>query len=259
MSDGDMSSGSGNGAGSAMRIVIFLVVIAVAVVGVLYFTSDVYRTKIRSAADQYAHWTPENIAKDPESYLSFCEEQANKALLDLKASEISIAQNRGRLSAMQEDAGTKITVGEKALVELKSLFTKTEAEKSWPAEWQGQKRDSDYVKQQIVSLYKQVEGQKNLKVKITDAIKKLDAQVTRVQTARGQTQEQLAEVKTSREMLKVQKLTDDLTTRLVSIKSVLQATISTVNESSAPVTLDQLAAQAGTAVDTAEFDKIMAK
>jgi predicted nucleic acid-binding Zn-ribbon protein len=240
-------------------VLVGLVVAAAVVVGVMYFTSDVYRTKIQSAADQYAHWTPENIAKDPENYLKFCEEQANKALLDLKASEISIAQNRGKLESMLQDSTSKITVGEKALTELKDLYTKTDSANSWPTEWQGQKRDKDWMKRQIVSLSKQVEGQKSIKSKVQDAIKKLDLQVTRVQTARSQTQEQIAEVKTSREILKVQRITNELTDRLINIKSVLQATISTASESTGTISLDQLTTEAGAVVDEGEFDKIMGK
>ena len=180
---------------TAFMVIVGLVVAAAVVVGIMYFTSDVYRTRIRAAADQYAHWTPENIAKDTENYLIFCEEQANKALLDLKASEISIAQNRGKLEMMLQESTTKITVGDKALVGLKELYTKTDGANAWPTEWQGQKRDKDWIKRQIVTLSKQVDGQKNIKAKAQDAIKKLELQVTRVQTARSQTQEQIAEIK----------------------------------------------------------------
>lgn len=242
---------------TAFMVIVGLVVAAAVVVGVMYFTSDVYRTRIKSAANQYAHWTPENIAKDTENYLNFCEEQANKALLDLKASEISIAQNRGKLEMMLQESTAKITVGDKAMGELKELYTKTDGANAWPTEWQGQKRDKDWMKRQIVMLSKQVDGQKNIKTKAQDAMKKLDLQVTRVQTARSQTQEQITEIKTGREILKVQKITDELTDRLVSIKAVLQATISTASESTGTISLEQLATEAGTVVDEGEFDKIM--
>jgi len=96
--DGNNSGSSSSG---GMRVIVIVLIILAAVIAGLYFTSDVYRTRINAAANQYAHWTPENIAKDPENYLNFCEEEANKALLGLKASEISIAQNRGKLDAMQ--------------------------------------------------------------------------------------------------------------------------------------------------------------
>jgi hypothetical protein len=60
-------------------------------------------------------------------------------------------------------------------------------------------------------------------------------------------------------MLKVQKLTDELTTKLSSIKGVLQATINTASETSGPITLDQLAEQSVGTVDDSEFNAIMGK
>jgi hypothetical protein len=237
-----------------MKVIIGIVVAALLALGVVYLTSDVARTKIDAAADQYAHWTPENIAKDPENYLNFCESQANQALQSLKASEIAVAQNRANLETMQRDAENKIGVGTKALAELKEAYKGATA---WPIMWQGASRDEAWTKRQIVSLHRQVEAQQSLKVKVEQGIKNLDNQTTRIQEGRAQAQEQLAEIKTSREMLKVQKITDDLTTRLASIKSVLRTTLNTATETTGIITLDQLAAETATTVDESEFQKIM--
>ncbi len=239
------------------KVIVLIIVAVAAVLGVMYFTSDVAKTRIDAAADQYAHWTPENIAKDTENYLRFCETEATKVLQSLKASEIAVAQNRASLENTLSEANGKIGVGEKALSDLKGVFAAATTANTWPATWQGRAMDQDAVKRQIVSLYKQVEGQKGLKHKIELGIKKLDAQVTRIQEGRDQAQGQLAEIKTGREMLKVEKLTDDLTSKLASIKGVLQATISTASETSGPITLDQLAEQSVGTVDEAEFNAIM--
>lgn len=244
--------------GSTSAVVLVIVGIAV-VLGVLYFTSDVAKTKIDAAADQYAHWTPENIAKDPENYLRFCESEANKVLQSLKASEIAVAQNRASLEASLAESGNKIGVGEKALAELKAVYAQADSAKQWPATWQGRSLDADAAKRQIVSLHKQVEGQKGLVTKVNLGIKKLDAQVTRIQEGRDQAQGQLAEIKTGREMLKVQKLTNELTTQLSSIKGALQATINTASENSGTITLDQLAEASVGTVNDAEFNAIMGK
>lgn len=229
----------------------------VAVVAVIYFTSDVHRTRIDAALDQYAHWTPENIAKDPENYLNFCEKQANDALFKFKASEISIAQARGTLMSMLEEAKSKIAIGDKTLGELKAAYTQADAAANWPATWDGQARDQDWFKRNIMNLHKEVESKKALRDKVESGIKKLDAQVIRVQDGRAKTQQQLAEIKTGREMLKVQKLTDELTTRLTSIKSVLQATVAIASEPPDMLTLDGLAASKATVVDDADFQKVM--
>lgn len=238
------------------KIGIVVLVIA-AVIAVMYFTSDVFRTKVNVAADQYAHWTPENIAKDPENYLNFCEQQAKAALMKLKASQIAVAQNRANLEAMHAEAAEKITLGNKALEELKALFTSAEAAGSWPVTWQGGARDEDWVKRQIISFSRQVTSQESLKAKTAAGMKQLDVQATKIQEANAQAQEQIGEIKTSRETLKVQKITTDLSQQLSTIGATLRATISTASESTGTITLDQLKAESATTVDETEFNKIM--
>lgn len=248
-----------NGSSGFVKVIVIIVVAVAVVAGVLYFTSDVQRTKIDQAVSQYAHWTPENIAKDPENYLNFCEKEAEKALLNLKASEIAIAQNRGNLEGMKQSAKNKVAAGEKAIGELKELFTQAEKGGSWPVTWQGLARDKDWTKRQIVSLFRQIAAEKGLLTKTDEGLKRLDVQVTRVQEGRSQAQQQLAEIRTSREMLKIQKLTEDLTKRLVSIKEVLKVTLATASESTGTISLDQLAAEQATTVDEGEFKSIMDK
>ena len=242
---------------TAPQFIVAIVVVVVVAGVVLYFTSDVFRTKMDARIDQLAHWTPENIAKDPENYLNFCETQTNKALQSLKANEISIAQSRAKLETMKAESGNKVQIGTKTLNELKDLYTKSETAKSWPAQWQGANREREWVQRQVVALDKQVKSQQTLLGKVDTGLKSLDAQVLRIQDTRSKAQEQLAEIKTSREMLKVQKITNDLTDRLVSMKGVLQATISSATETTGIISLDQLTAEAAPAVSEEEFDKIM--
>jgi len=237
--------------------IVILVICLVVVGAVFYIKSDVFSTKVNTQIDEFTKWTPANIAQDPENYLNFCEAQTNKAMQDLKTNEISIAQSRAKLESMQGDCAQKIGVGENALSELKDVYQKAEAGKSWPATWQGQPREKDWTKRQIVALAKQTDSQKNLRTKVEAGIKKLDAQVIKVQDAKAKAQEQLAEIKTSREMLKVQKLTDDLTNKLVSMKSVLQATVASATETTGVISLDQLTKDSASTIDDKEFDKIM--
>ena len=244
--------------GQAKIVVVVLIVIAAAI-AIWYFTSDVGRTRINAAADQYAHWTPENIAKNPESYLDFCEQQAKEAVQKLKASEISVAQNHANLEGMQKDSAEKIALGAKALTELKDLYKDAAANNKWPATWMGKSLDQDAAKRQIISFGHQVAAQESLKAKVDAGLKQLDLQTTKIQEAGSQAQEQISQIKTSREMLKVQKITEDLSKQLVNIGATLKATISTATESSGTITLDQLKAESATAVDDAEFNKIMGK
>ena len=239
------------------KIIVTVAVVAVAALAVYYFTSDVGRTRITEAGKQYAQWTPENIAKDPENYLSFCEQECNAALLKLKASEIEIAQNRGSLESMAAAAKNKVTAGAKGLTELKAAYKQAETEAKFPFTWNGKSYAQDAAKRDIVSLFRQVEAQKSVAAKAEAGVQRLDGQVARIQEGRAKAQEQLQEIATSRSLLKVNKITEDLTRRLTSIGAAVQSTVGIATDSSAPVSIDQLADQQATVVDDGEFSKIM--
>jgi len=232
-----------------------IVAIVVAVGAAAYFLSDPFRTKADAAYDQFSKWTPENIAKDPENYLNFCEKQAEQALVKLKASQISIAQNQASLGARQKATAEKITLGNKALDELKQLYKG--AEGKFPISWNGRSLDENATKTQIINFSREVEAAGKLQATVEAGLKKLEAQVSKVQEAKSEADQQISQIKTSREMLKVQKITDDLSKQLMNIGSALQGTLATVSDTTGPITLDQLKAESATTVNEDEFNKIM--
>jgi hypothetical protein len=239
------------------KIIVAIILLAAAGLAVYYFTSDVGRTRIKEAGTQYAKWTPDNIAKDPENYLNFCEQECQAALLKLKASEIEIAQNRGALEAMESAAKNKVAAGTKGLGELKAAYKQAETDAKFPFAWNGKTYTQDAAKRDIVSLFRQVEAQKGAAAKAGAGVQKLDGQVARIQEGRAKAQEQLQEIVTSRSMLKVNKITDELTRRLTSIGAAVQSTVGIATDASAPISIDQLAEQQATVVDDGEFSKIM--
>ncbi len=243
----------------ASTVQTFAILLALVVIGGVawYFTSDVFRTKVDSTARELTYWTPDNIAKDPVNYLNFVEKKTKDALTDLKANKISIAQSRGKLQEMQNVSNRKITNGGKALDELKPAYTQAEATNAFPVQWNGRAFNREEIRAQIVSFHRQIERENGLLTKVTNGLKQLDVQDAKVREAEASAQEQLAEVSTNRELLKVQALTDDLQARLVSMRGALQATVATVSESSSIVTLDQLEAETAATVDDAEFQAIM--
>jgi hypothetical protein len=239
------------------KIMVLIVVLIVVAGAIYYFTSDVGRTRINEVGKQYAKWTPENIAKDPENYLTFCQEQSEAALLKLKASEIEIAQNRSAIDAMATAAKNKVAAGEKGLAELKSAYKQAETDAKFPFVWNGKNYAQDAAKRDIVSLFRQVEAQKGVAAKAEAGLLRLDGQVSRIQEGRAKVQEQLQEIATSRSMLKVNKITDELTQRLTSIGAAIQSTVGIATDASAPVSIDQLTEQQAAVIDDSEFKKIM--
>lgn len=248
--------------GSATTGIIIAAVVVVGLGVIAYFASDVFKTRVDAAADQYTHWTPENIAKDPVMYLNFCESQTKQALEKLKADEIALAQNEGKLTSMKEDADGKVNRGEQALKELKDLYTQNDsAAATWPVTWNGTQMDKDTLKRQIVSLDHDVDIQKNLQAKLDEGMKKIQVQKSKIEDTKAKANQQLAEIAANRQLVSVNAITQDLTTQLVNMKGALKATVDTAAEdNNGVVSLDQLTASAAAAPPSdVEFDKIMKK
>ena len=243
-----------------VKIALAIVLLAVAAVAVYYFTSDVGQTRIDAAHKEYAKWTPKNIAKDPENYLNFCEKQCEKALVDLKASGIEIAQKRGEIKKMAEDAKTAAKAGEKLLGELKAAYSAAEESEKFPfsvASLPGKSFDQENARREIVSVHKQTESKKQLMLNAEAGLKQLDVNESKISDGRIQLQQQMQEITTSRTTLKISKITDELSVRLASIGGAIQATVGITTDASAPISLDSLVKQQAGEVDSDEFAKIM--
>src|SRR5262245_24649976 len=117
---------------STAGIVVGLVAVAAIAFVVVYFASDVFRTKANAAYKQFAEWTPENSAKDPLNYLNFCEEQTKSALEKCKASEVAIRMKKGQIEEMHKTAVSKNSLGNKALGELKTAYKAADESKQFP-------------------------------------------------------------------------------------------------------------------------------
>lgn len=244
-------------ASTTVKAVIALAIVVVVAVGAWYFTSDTFRTKVDASMKQATKWTPENIAKDPQNYLNYVENETIQAQDSLKASRIAVAQNRGKLETMRDDAKRKIAAGEKGLKQLLDSYKAAETGNSFPVTWNGRSMAKDQVQQQVVALDKEVKIQKNLQNKVEGGLKSLDVQVMKISEAEGNAQSQLAEIRANRELLKVQSLTTDLKDKLVSMQSAVAATVGAASDTSSVMSLDQLTASTETAVDTTAFDKIL--
>jgi hypothetical protein len=251
-------NGNRHGA-SIVAIVVGLVVLAGVAFGGLYMFSDVFRTKADSAIEGFSKWTPENIAKDPVNYLNFCEKQTNAAVDKLKASEIAIAQKKAKLETMEKDAQDKLTLGKKALGELRVAYTEANAANSFPVSWRGATLDKDQCKRQIIRTAGEIKSKEDLAKMYNDAGRQLQVQSEKIVEARDEAGKQLAKIATNREMLKVQSITDDLKNQLVAMKGVLETSVVAVSSSNTggSISLDDLAAKSATTVDDSKFDEIM--
>ena len=243
--------------GGTTQLVIGAIALVVVVGGIIFYLSDPFSTRVKAGYKQFTEWTPENIAKDPVNYLNFCELKTTEAIGQLKADRISVAQNRAKLDDMKQTAANKVRVGGQKLVEFKDAYLKAAAGKSFPVTIDGQQRTEEWFKTSMPSLMAQVKTQKTILDKVEAGLRKLDAQVAKIEKAQGDAQTQLAEITANRELLKVQKLTDDLKDRLVSIKGAVQGVMDTATASDSGVSLDALAAESAVKVDDTDFAKML--
>ena len=245
--------------GAANTNLIFgVLILAIGTFGVLYFASDVFRTKTDATIRDMTEWTPENIAADPVNYLNFAEKQTQSTLQKLKANEISVNQQMAKLKSMQSEHQETIELGDKALNEVKTLYRDASAKQSWPVKFREKELDETMTKRQILNLAGQIDGKKKVLKTIATGIKKLEAQRSKISDARNQCQQQLAQIQTNRSMLEVQSITDDLKKQLVEMKGVLVSTTAVASaDSDDLVSLDQLADDSAGSVDEAKFDEIM--
>jgi hypothetical protein len=248
-----------NGLGT-LQIVIGLCVVAIGIFAFIYFASDVFRTRANISYDQFSSWTPENIAKYPVAYLTFCEKETNKAIEKLKASEIGIEQKRAKLEGLLKEAKDTVDLGNTALGELKVAYKAASADVAVPIVWRKKELDRDQAKRQVLRLASQIKTKQNLVGKYQAAVEQLRVQAGKVQDARDTAREELAKIDANREMLKVQDITNEIRDSLVAMKGTIQSSVVGVaSTETAVVSLDELAVQSEGTVDEHEFDKIMAQ
>jgi hypothetical protein len=243
------------GFGNNMILGIIGAVVAIGIIA--YIASDVFKTKVDSNLEQMTKWTPENIAKDPVNYLNFCEKQAKDAIQQLKADRISVAQSKGKLDDMRSKAQAKVDAGEKYLTNAKAAYKAADAANAWPIDFDGAKHDKEYMKAAIVKINKETETQKLVLNKASEGVKKLDAQASKIEKAQADSETQLTDITANRELLKVNKLTDDMKDRLVNMKGAVQGVLDVIGDNKASLpSLSDLSTDTK-AADSAEFDKIM--
>ncbi len=240
------------------------VVCSLAVMCVLGCTtgSDVLDTKIKDAHDQFAKWTPENIAKNPQLYLKFCESETNKAIEKMKANEISIQQKKASLELKLKEHSDKLAIGSKALDELKTTYREAAADggSGFPIKWMSFELTDDKAKRQILQLAGQVQSAEKLKTMYGRAVAQLSKAKADLQLRRDEAKEQLAKIAVSMETLKIQDITNDLADQLAGMGGMLAGLVDFEPEDpNQLVNLDDISKQSEMVVDDAKFSEIMGK
>ena len=234
-----------------------ILVLLLAAGAIAYIVSDPFRTRVDQAYENFADWTPQNIAKDPAGYLKFCEAKTRQALVDLETAGIAIEQHRSRLLSWHKEAIEKILMGEAELEALKALFKEAEAGGQWPVAYRDQTRDKDWTQRQIIAFHGQIEAQRRILQKAEEALARLGTQEKRIGLARNQAHGQITEIQANQQIVAIDKLTDEVTGRLVQMKEQVQNAVHVAERSTETISLEDLIQETEVKIDPTAFEKIM--
>ena len=242
--------------GSFVAVVLTL---AVAVLGIAYFGSNVYKTKIDNSIRSHTEWTPENVIKDPEAYLDYRSQETKTALVKLNTSGFSIIQKRSKLESQQSELAQKVDLGNQSLTNLKKLYKTAESNHNFPFTWEDYNLDKDQAQKQIIKLDHELTGYTKLLAQYNTAVTKLQAQEEKLVEARTLAQEQLLKIDLNRESLKIQGITTDLKDSLLQLKSILDTPLFAAENPHGLASLDDLMSNRKETINSDEFKSILMK
>lgn len=224
---------------------------------------DVGATKINIAVESFLKWTPENIQKNPQAYLHFCEAEMISAMDKMDASKIGINQKKAKMMYELEIQQKKNARGEKIIDELKAKYKAADGDGgSFPIKVGGYEFNQEKAKNSIIKYAGDIASAKKLASMLENAIAKLTGLSSSLQSKKNQAKEQLAEIKVQMESLKIQDMTKDLAIDLAGMTEALGGIlveIGTEIDSNEPPDLDKMTQDSEVSVNEDEFLLIMSK
>ena len=224
---------------------------------------DVTSTKINMAVESFRKWTPENIQKNPQAYLHFCEAEVISAMDKMDASKIGINQKKAKMMYELEIQQKKNAGGEKIIDELKAKYKAADGDGgSFPIKVSGYEFNQEKAKKSIVKYAGDIASAKKLASMLENAVAKLTGLSSSLQSKKNQAKEQLAEIKVQMESLKIQDMTKDLATDLAGMTTALQGTLidigTDINTNEVP-DIGTMTQNSEVSVNEDEFLSIMSK
>lgn len=138
-----------------LRLITGLLILATLAGGVLYLQSDVFRTKAGQVYDEWTKWTPENITRDPEGYLTFAGTELEKIKLRLRAHQLHLTTKLDVAGKEQQALQARMDDDTVALNQLRSLYQASE--RRYPVSVNAQNYNEKGFQELVVELDQRVE------------------------------------------------------------------------------------------------------
>jgi DNA repair exonuclease SbcCD ATPase subunit len=243
---------------STIGIVVGLVVVLLIGGVTWYFVSDRFRTSVDSTMTDLTKWTPEAIAKDPQGYLNFAETEAKKTKDKLRTSEVAANMSLATLESRQKEEKNKVQAVEAGLDKMRDVNANNTSD-TWPVTFDNRQYSKDEFRLQAKRFATDTKNAKQRLATIENGLARIKVELTKIREAQSEVENQLDQIRTHREELRVKAITDDITKQLVDMKGVLASTAVTATNSSSVVSADQYVQNQSVNVSDAEFDALMKK
>jgi len=207
-----------------LRLICGLLILATLAGGILYFQSDVFRTKADEEWKQWTKWTPENISKDPRGYLTFAIAELEKIQQKLKAHEIELRKN---LDLRTNDLKVQNVLVANTTTAMEGLkLTYNVSARSFPISYNAKDYTEPRFQELVVEMDRKLETAQENVIRLEKAVAFLTGELDRAESERKKIAEKRQYVEQQKLRLETDLavgLANDLTSKADEIVATVKA------------------------------------
>ncbi|MEI6891893.1 MAG: hypothetical protein V5783_06955 [Pontiella sp.] len=129
------------------------IVFIAAIAGIgFYFTSAPFRAKFDKGVEEATKWTPRNIHKNPEGYVTWAIGEADRAIEDIEVRAIALSQQFSKSNELLLKKASEEKITTKLLDSYKKEYKKAATRTAWPTEVGKKLYSEQQLKNKIVML-----------------------------------------------------------------------------------------------------------
>jgi chromosome segregation ATPase len=239
-----------------MKYVIGLVVVIGIALAVFYLVSDPFRTRMDTLVEDQTTWTDENIAEDPEGYLRWSLREFDSIEQALRGRQVNLRTQQNSLQRRQEADALQLGAVRTKLDELRAAYRAADGANRWPATVGDLSVSQDELRTLILDADGRIVRLTENERRYGPAVRKVEADLNRVDETLGNLRERRTEVGRQLEQLKLETTITGLGDMNDRINALLDTSRALRSEPQT-ISLDDLLIEDSGAVQQRRFDEVM--
>lgn len=205
---------------------------------VLFFLSPWFRTNVKEAVKEVTEWTPERIAKHPDLYLKWAQDELDRTEGKLKGRLVELQQHRTKLT---RDRDLAISTQDRCVAQLKNLkqaYQQATQSVIWPVVYQGDSLSEEQLKQLILGADTRIKQLAADQPLLTKALQQITSQKQTCEASLEQIRERRQELSRKLSHVQLEMSLKEVTELHGNVESALGALDFDVD--SKPLSIDDL-------------------